>query len=93
METKEIEAQKRYKLQEVENTAAVAQAHLQNIDMYGLENIVAIDPTYQGYINIRQTRIDLDRENKMKDLELVKQKVLLIKELVEKDAIDDMTAG
>ncbi len=93
MKTKEVAAQKAYQLQQAENVAVVAQAHLQNINMYGLESLAAIDPTYQGYINSQQARIDLDRENKMKDLELAKQKILLVKEMAEAGVIDDMTAG
>lgn len=93
MKTKEVAAQKAYQLQQAENVAAVAQAQLQNIEMYGLENLAAIDPTYQGHINSLQAKIDLERENKMKDLELTKQKILLVKEMVEAGVIDDMTAG
>ena len=93
MKTKEVAAQKAYQLQQAENVAAVAQAQLQNINTYGLESLAAIDPTYQGHINSQQTRIDLERENKMKDLELAKQKILLVKEMVEAGVIDDMTAG
>ncbi len=61
--------------------------------MYGLENLAAIDSTYQGHINSQQAKIDLERENKMKDLELVKQKISLIKEMAEAGVIDDMTVG
>ena len=93
MKTKEVAAQKSYQLQQAENVAAVAQAHLKNIEIYGLENLAAIEPSYQGYINSQQAKIDLERENKMKDLELVKQKISLIKEVVEAGAIDDMTVG
>lgn len=93
IKTKEVAAQKAYQLQQAENAAAVAQAQLQNIEMYGLESLSAIDPTYQGYINSQQAKIDLERENKMKDLELAKQKILLVKEMVEAGVIDDMTAG
>ena len=89
----EVAAQKAYQLQQAENVAAVAQAQLQNINMYGLESLAAIDPTYQGHINSQQARIDLERENKMKDLELAKQKILLVKEMVEAGVIDDRTAG
>lgn len=93
MKTKEVAAQKAYQLQQAENVAAVAQAQLQNIEMYGLENLTAIDPTYKEHINSQQAKIDLERENKMKDLELAKQKILLVKEMVEAGVIDDMTAG
>ena len=93
MKTKEVAAQKAYQLQQAENVAAVAQAQLQNIEMYGLENLAAIDSTYQGHINSQQAKIDLERENKMKDLELVKQKISLIKEMAEAGFIDDMTVG
>lgn len=93
MKTKEVAAQKAYQLQQAENVAAVAQAQLQNIEMYGLENLAAIDSTYQGHINSQQAKIDLERENKMKDLELVKQKISLIKEMAEAGVIDDMTVG
>lgn len=93
VKTKEVAAQKAYQLQQAENVAAIAQAQLHNIDLYGLENLAAIDPTYQGHINSQQTKIDLERENKMKDLELAKQKILLVKEMTEAGVIDDMTAG
>lgn len=93
IKTKDVAAQKAYQLQQAENVAAVAQAQLQNIAKYGLENLAAIDPTYQGHINSQQAKIDLERENKMKDLELAKQKILLVKEMVEAGVIDDMTAG
>lgn len=93
MKTQEVAAEKAYQLQQAENVAAVAQAQLQNINMYGLESLAAIDPTYQGHINSQQARIDLERENKMKDLELAKQKILLVKEMAEAGVIDDMTAG
>lgn len=93
MKTKEVAAEKAYQLQQAENVAAVAQAQIQNIEKYGLESLAAIDSTYQGHINSRQARIDLERENKMKDLELAKQKILLVKEMVEAGVIDDMTAG
>lgn len=93
IKTKEVAAQKAYQLQQAENVAAIAQAQLQNIEMYGLDNLAAIDPTYQSHINTQQAKIDLERENKMKDLELAKQKILLVKEMVEAGVIDDMTAG
>lgn len=90
---KEVAAQKTYQLQQAENVAAIAQAQLKNIEQFGLENLAAIDPTYQDHINSQQAKIDLERENKMKDLELAKQKILLVKEMVEAGVIDDMTAG
>ena len=93
IKTNEVAAQKKYQLQQAENVAAIAQAQLQNIEMYGLENLAAIDPTYQGHINSQQAKIDLERENKIKDLELVKQKISLLKEMAEAGIIDDMTAG
>lgn len=93
LKTKEVAAQKAYQLQQAENDAAIAQARLQNIDMYGLDSLVAINPDYQNHIDSQQASIDLDRENKMKDLELAKQKILLVKEMVEAGVIDDMTAG
>lgn len=93
IKTKEVAAQKAYQLQQAENVAAVAEAHLQNIKKYGLESLAAIDPSYQGHINSQQAQIDLERQNKMKDLELAKQKILLVKEMVEAGVIDDMTAG
>ena len=93
IKTKEVAAQKAYQLQQAENVAAIAQAQLKNIELYGLESLAAIDSTYQDHINSQQTKIDLDRENKMKDLELAKQKILLIKEMVEANVIDEMTAG
>lgn len=93
IKTKEVAAQKAYQLQQAENVAAVAQAQLQNIEKFGLESLSAIDPTYQGHINGQQAKIDRERENKMKDLELAKQKILLVKEMVEAGVIDDMTAG
>lgn len=91
--TKEVAAEKAYKLQQAENVAAIAQAQLENIKLFGLENLAAIDSTYQGHINSQQAQLDLERDNKMKDLELVKQKILLVKEMVEAGVIDDMTAG
>lgn len=93
IKTKEVAAQKAYQLQQAENVAAIAQAQLQNINKYGLENLAAIDQTYQGHINSQQAKIDLERENKMKDLELAKQKILLIKDMAEAGVIDDMMAG
>lgn len=93
MKTNEVAAEKSYKLQQAENVAAIAEAQLQNIDKYGLENLAAIDPTYQGHINSQQAKIDLERTNKMKDLELTKQKILLVKEMAEAGIIDDMVAG
>ncbi len=93
IKTKEVAAQKAYQLQQADNVAAIAQVQLRNIEMYGLENLVAIDPTYQDHISSQQAKIDLERENKMKDLELAKQKILLVKEMVEAGVIDDMTAG
>ena len=93
MKTKEVAAQKAYQLQQAENAAAVAQEQLKNINMYGLESLAAIDPTYQGYIDSQQARIDRERDNKMKDLELAKQKLLLVKEMVTAGGLDDMTAG
>lgn len=93
IKTKEVAAQKAYQLQQAENAAVVAQAHRKNIEKYGLEDLAAIDSTYQGHINIKQDMIDRERENKMKDLELAKQKILLVKEMVEAGVIDDMSAG
>jgi len=91
--TKEVAAQKAYQLQQAENVAAVAQAQMENIEQFGQENLAAIDPTYQKHIDSHQAAIDRERENKMKDLELVKQKIQVIKEMVETGVIDDMTAG
>lgn len=93
IKTKEVAAEKAYQLQQAENVAAIAEAHRKNINSYGLANLAAIDPAYQGYINSQQTTTDLERENKMKDLELARQKILLVKEMVEAGVIDDMTAG
>lgn len=93
IKTKEVAAQKAYQLQQAENVAVIAQAQLQNIELYGLENLAAIDPTYREHINSQQAKIDRERENKMKDLDLAKQKILLVKEMVEAGVIDDMTAG
>lgn len=91
--TKEVAAQQEYQLQQAQNVAAVARAQMDNIKAFGLENLVAIDPTYQGHLESRQAKIDFERENQMKDLELTKQKVLLVKEMVESGIIDEMTAG
>ena len=93
IKTKEVAAQKAYQLQQAENVAAIAKAQKQNIAQYGLESLASIDSTYQDHINSQQAKIDLERENKMKDLELAKQKILLIKEMAEAGVIDDMTAG
>lgn len=91
--TKEVAAQKAYQLQQAENVAAIAQAQLKNVEQFGLENLAPIDPSYQGHINSQQDKIDRERDNRMKDLELVRQKIYLIKEMVESHVIDDMTAG
>lgn len=90
---KEVAADKDYQLQQAENVAAVAQARLRNIEMYGLENLAAMEPSYKGHIDNQQAKIDRERENKMKDLELAKQKILLVKEMAEAGVIDDMMAG
>lgn len=91
--TKEVEAQKAYQLQQAENAAAIAEAQMRNIRDFGEENLAAIDPTYQKHIDSHQAAIDRERENKMKDLELAKEKIKLVKEMVEAGVIDDMTAG
>ncbi len=91
--TKEVAAQKAYQLQQAENVAAIAQAQLSNVKLFGLENLASIDPTYQGHINSHQDKIDRERDNGMKDLELARQKIYLVKEMVEAGVIDDMTAG
>lgn len=93
IKTKEVAAEQAYKLQQAQNAAAIAYAHLQNIEKYGLESLAAIDSTYKDHINSHQAMIDLERENKMKDLELAKQKILLVKDMVEAGVIDDLTAG
>lgn len=93
MKTKEVAAQKAYQLQHAKNATEIAEAQQDNIKRYGLETLAAIDPTYQGYINNQQARIDRERENEMKDLELAKQKILLLEEMVKEGVIDDMTAG
>lgn len=54
---------------------------------------ITIDSIYQGHINSRQATIDLERENKIKDIELIKQKILLVKEMAEAGIIDDMAVG
>lgn len=91
--TKEIAAEQGYQLQQTENDAVIAQARLRNIAQYGLDTLAAIDPAYQAHINRQQAKIDQDRDNKMKDLELAQQKILLIKEMAEAGVIDDMMAG
>ena len=91
--TKKVEAEQRYQLQQAENAAVVAAAQMKNIQMYGEESLAAIDPTYQKHIESHQAAVDRERDNKLKDLELAKQKIQLIKEMVETGVIDDMTAG
>jgi hypothetical protein len=93
LKTREVAAQKAYQLQQAENVAVVAEAHRENMDKYGPENLAAIDSTYQGYIDSWQNKINLERENKLKDLELARQKISLVKEMAEAGVIDDMMAG
>ncbi len=93
IKTKEVAAQKAYQLQQAENVAAIAQAQLKNIKDFGLENLAAIDPTYREHINSQQDMVDLERKNKMADLALAKERIAIIKEMVEAGVIDDMMAG
>lgn len=93
LKKREVAAEKEYKLQQENNIASIAEEHIKNIEKYGLENLVAIDSSYEEHIKSHQAQIDLERQNKIKDLELAKQKILLIKEMVESRVIDEMTAG
>src|SRR5699024_9565342 len=77
------QAELEYRLQREENTAAIAQAQLKNIESFGLETLAAIDPAYQAHIDSRQAQMDLERENTKKAIELARQKLSLIKEIKE----------
>ena len=77
------QAELEYRLQREENTAAIAQAQLKNIESFGLETLAAIDPAYQAHIDSRQAQMDLERENTKKDIELARQKLSMIKEIKE----------
>ena len=88
-----LETERIYQLQQAENIAAIAQAHRKNIELFGLGTQTAIDPTYQTHIDSQQAQKELERENEMKNLEVIKQRILLIKEMVEAGVMDDMMAG
>lgn len=90
--TKEVAAQKAYQIQQAENVAAIAQAQLENIKQFGLESLAAIDSNYQEHINIQQAKIDRERDNKIKDLELAKQTMSILLEAVKTGAMGDITA-
>ena len=93
IQTMGVAAEKALKLQKTENAAAVAAANQELRGRFDLDDLVVADSSFERYVELEQERIDRDRDNTERDLELARQKIAIIKEMVDTGVIDNMTAG
>ena len=91
--TKDVAAQKAYKLQQAQNAAALAKANKELLSEFDIEDLIVADPSYKLYIDLEQEKTDRNRENTSKNFDLIRQKIDIIKDMVGSNTIDEFTAS